>query len=95
MINRKATPETIVKSGVRQYMRLRGWFIFNIVQNAFSTPGLTDMVAVKDGQVLFIECKGEKGKQSPHQIKFQQDIEAKGGKYLLIRDFNELKSLGY
>lgn len=92
---KKVTAEVLVKNSVRQYLRLRGFFVFNIVQNAFSHPGLSDIVAIKDGQVLWIECKSEKGKQSAHQLKFQQDIEGKGGKYLLVRDFEELKSAGY
>jgi Holliday junction resolvase len=93
--NKKATTETLVKNGVRQYLRIKGWFVFNIVQNAFSHPGIADIVAVRSGKVLWIECKGPKGKQSEAQKLFEQNITAAGGLYLLVRDFEELKRMDF
>ena len=43
--------------------------------------------------VLFIELKSEKGKQSPEQGSFQKIVEAQGCKYYLLRSFEELEAL--
>uniref|UniRef100_A0A6M3LQD4 VRR-NUC domain-containing protein n=1 Tax=viral metagenome TaxID=1070528 RepID=A0A6M3LQD4_9ZZZZ len=45
--------------------------------------------------VIFIECKSSTGKQSPDQRAFQEEVEALGCGYFLVRDLNELEEIIY
>lgn len=77
--------EKDVRRVVRDYLRLRGWFVFHLLQGLGCFPGLSDLVAIRNGRVLFIELKRPgKSEQSDPQRKFQTDIEREGGEYVLI-----------
>lgn len=82
--------ETSIRKAVRDYLRLRGWFVWTNVQSALSYKGVSDLTAIKNGIVLWIEIKTPTGRQSKHQIKFQKDVSEHGGHYLLIRDVEEI-----
>ena len=82
--------ESEVKLMVRKYLTIKGWFHFPIVQSIGSFKGAPDIIACKNGQVLFIECKTPQGRQSEHQKEFQRNIEAQRCKYLLVRNLEEL-----
>lgn len=83
--------EGTIKDGIIQYMRLRGWFIFHVWQGMYSYKGISDTIAVKQGQVFFIEIKTSKknSKQNANQIQFQLDIEQHGGKYFILRSVED------
>lgn len=87
-------PETAIKRSLKQYLSLKGWFVFHILQGLGSYPGIPDLIAVKNGQTLFIEVKTHNGRQSKKQEEFQKALEDHGGKYLLIRDLDELIKQG-
>jgi len=82
--------ESEIKSQCKEYLQWTGWFTFPILQGLGSYRGICDSIAVKDGRVLFIEYKTERGKQSPYQVEFQKQIESHGGIYWLIHSLDEL-----
>lgn len=82
--------ENDIKNQIKDYLDLRRYFHFPLTQGLGSYPGLPDRIAVKDGQVYFIECKRPIGKQSDDQIKFQENIENEKGKYILVRKLEDL-----
>ena len=87
--------EADIRRQVRDYLRIRGWFVFHILQGGVGVyRGITDLIAVRDGRVLFIELKTARGRQSVHQVKFQSDIEAHGGEYVLCRGVDDLLKRG-
>lgn len=87
--------ETDIRRQVRDYLRIKGWFVFHILQGGVGVyRGITDLIAVKDGRVLFIELKTPRGRQSEHQKKFQADLEAAGGEYILCRGADDLLKRG-
>lgn len=87
--------EADIRRQVRDYLRIRGWFVFHILQGGVGVyRGITDLIAAKDGRVLFIELKTARGRQSEHQKKFQSDIEAHGGEYVLCRGVDDLLKRG-
>ncbi len=47
--------------------------------------GFPDLNLVKKDRVVYIECKSEKGKQSPEQIEWEMAIRASGAEYFLFR----------
>ena len=86
--------ETRIRGQVRDYLRLKGWFCFHLLAGLGCYPGLSDLVAVKDGRVLFIELKTKTGRQGKNQKIFQADLEAAGGEYLLVRGIEDLEEAG-
>ena len=52
--------------------------------------GLPDIIYVKDGLVVAIEVKTEKGKQSPDQKKFEKDMWRADGSYFIVRSLDDL-----
>lgn len=83
--------EKDVKKQVRDYLRIRGWFVFHILQGMGSYRGVSDLVAVKNGRTLFIECKVPGGKLSTYQKKFKESIETAGGIYIEARGYEDVE----
>lgn len=56
----------------------------------FGRPGAADITGIlADGRRLEIEVKTASGKPSPEQFRFQEQIEAMGGVYILARSDEE------
>lgn len=85
--------EKTVKEGVRNFLRFEGWYVINCFQGLGCFPGLSDLICIKKGVVLFIEIKTATGKQSEHQIKFEHEIKSRNGNYLVIRSVDEIIAL--
>lgn len=51
--------------------------------------GVSDLILVLNGKVLFLEVKTETGKQSPHQIEFQDQVSSLGHEYAIIRSLDD------
>ena len=87
--------ETDIRRQVRDYLRIKGWFCFHVLQGGVGVyRGITDLIAAKDGRVLFIELKTPRGRQSDYQRKFQANLEAAGGEYVLCRGVDDLLKRG-
>ena len=86
--------ESEIRALVKEYLQFKGWFVFYHLQGLGSYPGLPDLQAVKGGCTLYIEVKRANGRQSKRQKKFQQDLEAAGGKYIIARGIEDIKKLG-
>ena len=58
--------------------------------------GVSDLICIHFGEVLFIEVKAERGVQSQRQKDFQMLVEAQGFKYYLVNNLNNFKEIvGY
>lgn len=53
--------------------------------------GVSDLIVIHNGKVLFVECKDDKGRQSDKQKHFQELVEAQGFKYYIVRSLEEFK----
>lgn len=82
--------ETDIKRQVKDYLSLKGYFHFPILQGLGAYKGIPDRIAVKDGRVLFLEIKRAGGKQSIKQIEFEQNIKYQKGEYYLVRCVEDL-----
>jgi hypothetical protein len=86
-----------------KYQRNKTGLIFSVPNEAtrkdksfFSTgllKGVSDLIIVLPGRVCFIECKTEKGRQSPEQIEFEQTVTNLGFEYYLVRSKKDFESL--
>ena len=85
--------ESDVKKLTRDYMQIKGWFIFPILQSMGCYEGISDYIAIKAGRTVYIETKSPAGKQRPGQIDFQADIEAHGGEYFLVDCYEDLQRI--
>jgi Holliday junction resolvase len=56
----------------------------------YAVNGVSDIIAIRDGRVLFIEVKTETGKQSADQVKFARAVRVKGCDYIVVRSVEEL-----
>lgn len=54
--------------------------------------GVSDLICINDGEVIFIECKDEKGKQSDKQIQFEEIVKSQGYRYILVRSLEDFKN---
>ena len=88
------TTETDIRRQVQDYLCIKGWFTYYNLQGLGAYRGIPDLIAVKSGRVLFIELKTARGRQSDHQKKFQADLEAAGGEYILCRGAEDLQERG-
>jgi Holliday junction resolvase len=86
--------ETDIRRQVTDYLQLRQYFCFYVLQGLGAYKGIPDLIAVKDGRVLFIELKTPRGRQSEYQRKFQANLEAAGGEYVLCRGVDDLQERG-
>ncbi|MBA7548816.1 hypothetical protein ES705_41284 [subsurface metagenome] len=88
--------EANVKDQVKDYLSLKGYFHFPILQGLGAFKGVPDRIAIKDGRVLFLEIKKPVGwKQSDKQKEFQANIEKEKGEYYLVKSLEDIiKILG-
>ena len=93
-MSKQKLTETDIRRQVTDYLQLRQYFCFYVLQGLGAYKGIPDLIAAKDGRVLFIELKTARGRQSEHQKKFQADLEAHGGEYVLCRGVDELQKRG-
>lgn len=92
---RKIQPQLKVSEGdmkraVKDYLRWQGWFCCHIQQGMGSYKGIPDIYAIKGGRSLWIEGKTAQGRQSEHQLQFEDEIKAHGGEYLVARSVDDV-----
>jgi Holliday junction resolvase len=91
--NVSRTLESDIRRQIISYLEIKGWFVYYNLQGLGSYPGLSDLVAVKNGRVVHIEVKAKTGRQSERQEKFQASLEAVGGEYVLARGIEDIDHL--
>jgi hypothetical protein len=63
------------------------------MQGLGSYRGISDLIAIKNGRVLFIECKAPEGQLSKYQKRFKRNIEASGGIYIVARGYEDIEEV--
>lgn len=58
----------------------------------FGVPGMSDVLAFRDGQVFWLEMKAPAGKQSALQWSFQLQVQNEGHRYHIIRSLEDLEA---
>lgn len=89
----KTQTETLIRRNIVAALRLAGWAVFYIFQGLGSYKGISDLIAMKDGKTIYIECKTPTGKQSEHQKQFEKIVTEHGCKYILARSVNDVAEL--
>ena len=81
--------ETLILHNIRQVLRWHGFYVIRIQQGLGCHKGISDLIAVREGQVYFVEIKKPSGKLSDYQEKFRQEIERRHGKYIVLKSVEE------
>ncbi len=55
--------------------------------------GTADFYMILNGQIIFLECKGEKGRQSPAQKAFEKLVKEQQALYYIISSVEELDTI--
>lgn len=100
--------ETEIQKQILQYLSYRPGVYWRMNTGAFAgeykgkkrfvrfgVPGFSDIIGVRDGQMIAIEVKAEKGKMSVFQQEFRTNIEINGGKYVLARSVDDVIKEGF
>lgn len=74
----KGPTENQIQSGIRDFLRLKGWFVIRHQAGLGSHPGLPDLQAMKNGVTWWIEVKKPGGRLSLVQQKFRDTVKATG-----------------
>ena len=85
--------ETHIRKQIQDYLRWKGFFVYYCLAGLGAYPGLSDLVATKNGITYHIEVKTPKGRQSEKQKEFQADLESAGGRYILARGIEDVEDL--
>ena len=54
-----------------------------------SKKGMADITAILKGKHISVEIKSGKDKPRPEQLKVKQEVEAAGGVYIFVRNFDD------
>ena len=83
--------ESIIQGKIRAYLITNGWFTVKLI-NA-SPNGMPDLMAIKDGKVIFLEVKTEKGKTSKLQDYQIERLKEMGVSAFVVRSTVEIKEI--
>ena len=85
--------ETDIKGQVKDYLGYKHIFNYPNTAGLGCYPGLPDRVIHYRGEVIYLEIKKPKGKQSEHQINFENQCHEDGIKYFVIRSIEDLQAV--
>ncbi len=83
--------EKSIQLTIMGYLSAYGFCVKRMPPPIYAQKGLPDLWFGKGGLTGWIECKSHKGKLSPHQRAFQQDIEHVGCIYILARSVEDVE----
>lgn len=89
------TPEGKVKAAVRAWLKARGIWYYQPVQNGMGQVGIPDFICCWNGRLLAIETKapGKKSQTTANQDRVLQEINSHGGVAVVVDDAAALDKL--
>lgn len=84
LLSEKAWQQLVV-----DYARMNGWWTHHEFDSRRSSEGWPDLVLLRDGEALFVECKREDGKVTPAQGYVLDLLESAGCEALVWRPSDE------
>lgn len=107
--NKKPVPlEKEIQSSICEYLDLRNVFFWRqntsptFNQNAgmyqampkYALRGVPDIIVIKKGKFIGLECKRPGAKQSEHQLLFQDNCERNDGEYYIVTSIEDVQKIG-
>ena len=97
------TPEGFVKQSCKDYLAIRNIFAWTNATTGIYDPsrkcfrknpglnGVSDILGIlPDGRLLAVECKSKRGRLSPAQIEFLDNIRRNNGLSLCVHSVDDL-----
>ena len=81
---RETMTEAELQNAVIDLCKLLNYSYYHTYNSRRSVAGFPDLVLVKD-RIIFVELKSEKGRLSPAQAQWRDDIQGAGGEWYLVR----------
>ena len=81
----KPPSEKSIMLGIASALGYRGWLCLRVPPSIYSAKGWCDLIAIKWGMTVYIECKSERGKLSQDQRHFGDLITRAGGLYIVAK----------
>ena len=93
-----------VQNHIRLELSKLGWITFRMNVGKIKTkdgrwfdtglpPGFSDLIALKEGKLIFLEIKTEKGKPSKNQINFLNQMKSLGFNGGIVRNMKDVSKL--
>ena len=78
-----------------QRAKQAGYIPDNLPITKYGIKGMADIFGIiaPNGRHISIECKSDKGKQTPEQRIWQQMVESMGGVYILARSLKDVSEV--
>ena len=86
----KPTPEGQLTASVKQLLRSIGIFHFKHWGGPMGYPGVADIIGCYKGKMIAIELKSPKGKATPEQERFIQNVKDAGGIAFVAKTLDEV-----
>ena len=79
--------ESKIQAKIKKKLEADGYFVTKLTVT--STPGIPDLLAIKDGKALFIEVKQDKGIVSPLQLHRHEQLRSFGCQVNIWTDYKK------
>jgi Holliday junction resolvase len=83
--------ESILQGKIRAHLITEGWFVVKLINT--SKPGMPDLMAIKDGKVIFFEVKTDKGRVSKLQEHHIEGLNNMGVSAHVVRSVSQVKDI--
>jgi hypothetical protein len=80
------SPEALLTRSVKSLLKAAGIFHFKHWGGPMGYPGVADILGCYKGRMIAIELKSPKGKATPDQERFLQNVNDAGGIGFVARD---------
>jgi Holliday junction resolvase len=99
--------ENQIEELILQYLTKLGWFawknptsgyfdksrgVMRRHTSRFAITGASDIIAIKNGVVIFLEVKTKMGRQTSNQKEFQKRLELRKGNYAIVRSVEDTQN---
>jgi len=100
-VYRRGRPESAVQRAIVQALSYAGWLVMHIPNQstrgrqrwAGLLPGAPDLLAIKQGRVVFLEVKTEKGKVSEKQAEVHDLLRRQKAEVRVVRGVDDISDL--
>lgn len=83
--------ESTLQSKIIKQLTSKGFLCVKLIQTNLN--GIPDIMCLRNGIVIFIEVKSEKGKVRPLQEYRHKQLREHGFEVLVVNDINQIKQL--
>jgi len=89
-------PEAAIRRRIVKTARRSGWRVYSTpgfgMPVSTGDPGFPDLFCVRDGQLLAVACKSQRGYVSPRQRAWLDDLNAAGVQAVVVRPWRPKQS---